>query len=53
LTILAGGLALAYKIDQPLLALNIGAATPVLIQTFAQGLTTATQEAIKKSSKRV
>jgi hypothetical protein len=38
LTVLAGGLALAYDIDKPLLALNIGAATPLLIQTFAEGL---------------
>lgn len=38
LTLLAGGLALAYDIDKPLLALNIGAATPLLIQTFAEGL---------------
>lgn len=47
LTLLAGGLTLAYKIDQPLLALNIGAATPVLIQTFAHGLTAATQAAVR------
>jgi hypothetical protein len=38
LTLLAGGLALAYDIDKPLLALNIGAATPLLIQTFSEGL---------------
>jgi hypothetical protein len=38
LTVLAGGLALAYDIEKPLLALNIGAATPLLIQTFAEGL---------------
>jgi hypothetical protein len=41
LTLLAGGLALAYDIDKPLLALNIGAATPLLIQTLAQGLVTS------------
>ncbi len=35
--IMAGGLALAYEVDKPLLALNIGAATPLIIQTFAKG----------------
>jgi hypothetical protein len=38
LAIIAGGLALAYEIDKPLLAINIGAATPLIIQAFAQGL---------------
>jgi hypothetical protein len=38
LTVLAGGLALAYEIDKPLLALNIGAATPLIIQALSQGV---------------
>jgi hypothetical protein len=46
LTIIAGSVALAYKIENPLLAINIGAATPVLIQTFARGLTAANKAAI-------
>jgi hypothetical protein len=38
LAMVGGGLALAYQIDKPLLAANIGAATPLIIQAFAQGL---------------
>lgn len=38
LTFMAGSIALAYGIEKPLLALNIGAATPVLIQTLSQGV---------------
>lgn len=34
--IIGGGLAIAYGIDKPLLAANIGAATPLIIQAFAQ-----------------
>ncbi len=37
LSAIAGGLAIAYEIDKPLLALNIGAATPLIIQALAQG----------------
>lgn len=37
LTLLAGGLAVAYDIDRPLLALNIGASTPLIFQALAQG----------------
>lgn len=33
-----GGLAIAYKIDNPLLAANIGAATPVLLEALTRGL---------------
>ncbi|CAE6784171.1 hypothetical protein R70006_04549 [Paraburkholderia domus] len=36
LAIIGGGLAIAYGIDKPLLAANIGAATPLIIQAFAQ-----------------
>jgi hypothetical protein len=38
LAMVAGGLAVAYEIHKPLLAINIGAATPLLISTFAEGL---------------
>lgn len=36
LGVIGGGLAIAYGIDKPLLAANIGAATPLIIQAFAQ-----------------
>jgi len=35
---LAGGLALAYEVDKPLLAMNIGAAAPLLVQHFPKGI---------------
>ncbi|WP_156970733.1 hypothetical protein [Andreprevotia chitinilytica] len=38
LALVAGGLAVAYEIDKAILAANIGAATPLIIQAFAQGL---------------
>jgi len=38
LAIMGGGLALAYEIQKPLLAANIGAATPLIIRAFAAGL---------------
>lgn len=38
LALVAGGLAVAYEIDKAILAANIGAATPLIIQTFSQGL---------------
>lgn len=38
LAIVAGGLAVAYEIDKVLLAANIGAATPLIIQAFSQGI---------------
>ena len=38
LAVVAGGLALAYDIDKPLLAINIGAATPLIIRAFAEGV---------------
>jgi hypothetical protein len=37
LAVIGGGLALAYGIDKPLLAANIGAATPLIIKAFAEG----------------
>jgi hypothetical protein len=38
LAIIGGCLALAYEIDKPLLAANIGAATPLIIKAFAEGI---------------
>jgi hypothetical protein len=38
LAIVAGGLAVGYGIQDRLLAANIGAATPLIIQALAQGL---------------
>lgn len=38
LAVIAGGLALAYKINNPLLAANIGASTPLILQALSQGL---------------
>jgi hypothetical protein len=38
LAIVSGGLALAYEIDKPLLAANIGAATPLIIKAFSEGI---------------
>lgn len=35
---MAGGLAVVYGINNPLLAINVGAATPLIIQAFGQGL---------------
>jgi hypothetical protein len=34
--VIAGGFALAYGIQQPLLALNIGVATPLIIKTLGE-----------------
>ena len=38
LAAVGGGLAIAYGIDKPLLAANIGAATPLLIEALGRGL---------------
>lgn len=38
LATVGGGLAVAYGIDKPILALNIGAAAPLLITALSQGL---------------
>lgn len=35
---IGGGLAIAYAIDTPLLAANIGAATPLLIEALAKNM---------------
>jgi len=34
---IAGGLSVAYNIDNPILAINIGASTPLIVQTLARG----------------
>ena len=41
LAVVAGGLAVAYQIDKPLLALHVGAATPLIMQALAQTTPTA------------
>lgn len=38
IAIMAGGLAVFYGIDKPLLAINVGAAAPLLIQALGQGI---------------
>lgn len=38
LAVIAGGLAMAYKIDSPVLAINIGAATPLIVRAFSDGI---------------
>jgi len=38
LAMAAGGLALAYEIEKPLLAVNVGVSAPLLLQTLARGL---------------
>ena len=38
LAIMAGGLAVAYNIDNPILAVNIGAATPLVLQALSKGI---------------
>lgn len=36
-SVIAGGLAVAYNVDKELLAINIGASAPLLIGTLARG----------------
>jgi hypothetical protein len=36
LAIVAGGLVIAYNIEQTILAINIGAATPLIIKKFSE-----------------
>lgn len=38
LAVTAGGLAVAYDIKTPVLALHVGAATPLIVQALAQNL---------------
>lgn len=49
LAALGGGLAVAYGIDKPLLAANIGAATPLLIEALAKGTGVSTPDDISDS----
>ena len=44
LALIAGALAVAYEIDRPILAFNIGAATPLIITFMAKGLRPAPPE---------
>jgi len=37
LAIIAGGLAIAYNINNPILAANIGASAPLILQALSQG----------------
>ncbi len=37
LAAIAGGLAVAYEIDKPILAINIGASTPLILNALGQG----------------
>ena len=36
LAVIGGGLVIAYNVDKTILAINIGAATPLIIRQFAQ-----------------
>lgn len=46
LAAVGGGLALAYEINKPLLAANIGAATPLIIKAFSEGIKPTLPEGI-------
>ena len=35
---MGGGLALAYEIDKPLLAINVGASAPLILKSLADGV---------------
>jgi hypothetical protein len=50
LATIAGGLAIAYEIDRPLLAINIGVATPLILQALGQGLRTPVEPHDKKDT---
>jgi hypothetical protein len=56
LAALGGGLAVAYEITKPLLAANIGAATPLLVRALAEGLrppsTIVPEESASKTLRR-
>lgn len=36
--LIGGGLALAYEVEQPLLAINIGASAPLILEAYSKGL---------------
>ncbi len=51
LAIVGGGLAIAYEIDKMLLAANIGAATPLIIQQLAsKGISSASSDVAATAS---
>src|SRR5580698_526759 len=50
LAVVGGGLALAYDIDKPLLAANIGAATPLIIKAFAEGVRPIGHSTVKEDA---
>lgn len=50
LAIIAGGLAMAYKIDSPILAANIGASAPLILQALSQGVRPPTYQALEDKS---
>ena len=50
LALVAGALAVAYEIDQRILAFNIGAATPLIITFMAKGLRQAPLDAAPPSA---
>jgi hypothetical protein len=52
LAIVGGGLALAYDVHQALLAVNIGASTPLIIQAFSQGYKGTTLTDIEREPKK-
>jgi hypothetical protein len=52
LAIVAGGLAVAYQIDKPLLAANIGAATPLILQALSQGFSGGGSPGLEKQAPR-
>lgn len=42
LALIAGGLAVAYEIDKPILAVNIGASAPLILNALGQGFKNTT-----------
>jgi hypothetical protein len=46
LALVAGAIAVAYEIDQRILAFNIGAATPLIVTFMAKGLRQAPWDAV-------
>ncbi len=42
LALCAGGLAVAYEIDKPILAINIGASAPLILNALGQGFKNTT-----------
>lgn len=44
ISLMAGGLAVAYDINTKLLAINVGASAPLIFQALSQGISKQTQE---------